>query len=149
MEKMNWMSVINSYIKEICHYSQMQVFATSYYQKNFFQMQIDERINALIDNIIQIYQKEENGVLHQAEQLPSGNHVFTLEELALYDGLDGRAAYVAVSGVVYDLSRVGAWAGGTHFGLFAGKDMTEMFMNCHNGEMVRLESIPIVGTINL
>jgi predicted heme/steroid binding protein len=149
MEKMNWKSVINSYIKEICHYSQMQVFATSYYQKNFFQMQIDERINALIDNIIRISQKEEDGALHQAEQLPSGNRVFTLEELALYDGSDKRAAYVAVSGVVYDLSQVGAWTGGTHFGLFAGKDMTEIFMNCHNGEMVRLEGIPIVGTLNL
>jgi predicted heme/steroid binding protein len=148
MERMNWKSMINGYIKEICHYSQMQVFATSYYQKNFFQMQIDERINVLIDEIIRNCQKEEIEVLHQAEELPRGNRVFTPEELALYDGLDGRAAYVAVSGVVYDMSLVGPWAGGTHYGLFAGKDMTEIFMNCHNGEVVMLDSIPIVGTLN-
>jgi len=29
------------------------------------------------------------------------------------------------------LSKVSAWAGGTHFSLTAGKDLTEQFNSCH------------------
>jgi hypothetical protein len=43
--------IIYDYIKEICHYSQMQVFATSSYQKNYFQYQIDDATNGLINFI--------------------------------------------------------------------------------------------------
>lgn len=39
--------IYNTYIKEICHYSQKQVFATSHQQKNYFQQQIDEAANSL------------------------------------------------------------------------------------------------------
>ena len=39
-----------------------------------------------------------NGSEAPAEE---GDRVFTLEELAEYDGLEGREAYVAVDGVVY------------------------------------------------
>jgi hypothetical protein len=40
-------AIYNNYIKEICHYSQKQVFATSHQQKNYFQQQIDEAANSL------------------------------------------------------------------------------------------------------
>lgn len=52
--------------------------------------------------------------------------VFTLEELAQYDGQDGRAAYIAVDGIVYDVSDIPQWADGMHAGRFAaGKDYSE------------------------
>ncbi|HHU08343.1 MAG TPA: hypothetical protein GXZ59_08385 [Clostridiaceae bacterium] len=53
--------------------------------------------------------------------------VFTLEELAEFDGQDGRAAYIAVDGVVYDVSDIPEWAGGEHAnGRFqAGRDYSE------------------------
>lgn len=70
---------------------------------------------------------------------------FTLEELAQYDGKNGRPTYVAVDGVVYDLSKVGGWDGGTHFNVSAGKDATEEFNFCHG--IYKLSNIPKVGIL--
>ncbi|PRR82648.1 cytochrome b5 domain-containing protein [Clostridium vincentii] len=56
---------------------------------------------------------------------------FTLEELSQYDGSNGKPAYVAIEGIVYDLSKESTWAGGTHFNLTAGKDLTVQFKSCH------------------
>lgn len=70
---------------------------------------------------------------------------FTLGELSTYDGAQGRPAYVAVNGIVYDVSLEATWGGGTHFGLTAGKDLTEQFKGCH-GESI-LEKLPKVGIL--
>ncbi|MDD4323764.1 MAG: cytochrome b5 domain-containing protein [Eubacteriales bacterium] len=58
---------------------------------------------------------------------PVGEMTFTLEELAEYDGKDGNRAYIAVDGIVYDVTDIEAWAGGTHAdGQFtAGKDYSD------------------------
>ena len=72
---------------------------------------------------------------------------FTLEELAQYDGSNGKSAYVAIEGIVYDVSKVSAWAGGTHFGLTAGKDLTEQFNSCHG--MSTLKNLPKVGVLKV
>ena len=37
----------------------------------------------------------------------------TIEELAMYDGTDGNPAYIAVDGVVYDVTDVSAWSSGS------------------------------------
>ena len=47
---------------------------------------------------------------------------FNQTELAKYNGQDGQPAYVAVDGVVYDVTGVAAWAGGKHHGNLAGID---------------------------
>ena len=70
---------------------------------------------------------------------------FTLNELAQYDGSMGKPAYVAVNGIVYDVSNVPAWGGGTHFGLQSGKDLTTEFQNCHSIE--KLQKLPQVGIL--
>lgn len=50
---------------------------------------------------------------------------FTLEELAGFDGREGRPAYVAYEGIVYDLTESGMWSGGDHEGMHsAGHDLT-------------------------
>jgi len=59
------------------------------------------------------------------------NKVFTLTELQQYDGTNGRPAYVAVDGVVYDVSTQAKWAGGRHFGVKAGTDGSEYYHRCH------------------
>ena len=59
MEANEFKKVINNYIKEICHYSQMQVFATSFYQKNYFQVQIDDKIKELTETVLS-YRSEES-----------------------------------------------------------------------------------------
>lgn len=70
---------------------------------------------------------------------------FTLNELSRYDGSMGKPAYVAVNGIVYDVSNVPSWGGGSHFGLQAGKDLTEEFQNCHSIE--KLQNLIKVGII--
>lgn len=49
---------------------------------------------------------------------------FNRAELAKYDGQNGQPAYVAVDGVVYDVTGVAAWAGGKHHGNLAGQELT-------------------------
>jgi predicted heme/steroid binding protein/rubrerythrin len=71
---------------------------------------------------------------------------FTLSELAQFDGSMGRPAYVAVNGIVYDVSNNATWGGGTHFGLDAGKDLTPEFQSCHGIESI-LAKLPKVGIL--
>ena len=70
--------------------------------------------------------------------------VFTPAELARYDGKDGNPAYVAVNGTVYDVTNNAAWAAATHFGLIAGRDLTNEFASCHAGQPI-LSSLKVVG----
>jgi len=50
----------------------------------------------------------------------------TLEELKQHDGRDGRKAYVAVGGKIYDVSDSPLWSNGDHQGEHqAGCDLTE------------------------
>lgn len=89
--------------------------------------------------------------LHQNSQssqqnLP-GERVFTSAELAQYDGANGKPAYVAVNGVVYDVSLEATWGGGTHFSLYAGKDLSAQFNGCHSGMLEVLRNLPLVGVL--
>jgi predicted heme/steroid binding protein len=71
---------------------------------------------------------------------------FTIDELAQYDGSAGKPAYVSVNGIVYDVSVQGAWGGGTHFGLYAGKDLSAQFQACHDSDTI-LAMLPKVGVL--
>jgi len=74
--------------------------------------------------------------MNRAEVLVESNNreekIFTLEELGKYNGKNGMPAYVAVNGIVYDMNLQPAWGGASHFGLSAGKDLTNEFNSCHN-----------------
>lgn len=76
---------------------------------------------------------------------------FTLDELARFDGKNGTAAYVAVDGVVYDVSDSQAWQDGTHrscnLGAMAGKDLSEVITQAPANMRALLESMPVVGTL--
>lgn len=51
---------------------------------------------------------------------------FTAEELAQFDGRNGRPAYVAYKGIVYDVTESGMWGDGDHEGEHtAGRDLTQ------------------------
>lgn len=71
----------------------------------------------------------------------------TLDELAQYNGKDGNPAYVAVDGVIYDVSNVPAWAGGIHNGNMAGQDVTAVMKEKSPHGTSPLEKLPVVGNI--
>lgn len=72
---------------------------------------------------------------------------FTLEELSKYDGNNGQPAYVAVDGIVYDLTNSGAWRNGKHNGFTAGKDLTDEIKEISPHGVKNLEGIPVVGKL--
>ncbi len=72
---------------------------------------------------------------------------FTLEDLARYDGKDGRPAYIAYGGRVYDVSGSFLWQGGRHQVLHdAGTDLTAALDQAPHGEDL-LERFPVVGLL--
>lgn len=77
------------------------------------------------------------------EDLPT----FTLEELAEFDGKDGARAYVAVQGVVYDVTDLPRWEGGTHNGYDAGQDLTDIILNKSPHGLSTLERAIKVGVL--
>ena len=76
----------------------------------------------------------------------TGLPVFTAVELAAYDGKNGSPAYVAVHGIVYDLSAV--FANGMHQGIqMGGTDATVHFESSPHSLSI-LEGMPVVGTFS-
>lgn len=71
---------------------------------------------------------------------------FTAAELALYDGMNGNPAYVAVDGIVYDMTKIGAWKNGQHQGLSAGQDLSAAFAGSPHSKNI-LDQSPIVGKL--
>jgi predicted heme/steroid binding protein len=72
---------------------------------------------------------------------------FRLEELKQYDGKNGKPAYIAYQGKVYDVSQSKLWSDGDHMGLHeAGKDLTEDIDLAPHREEV-LERAKLIGTI--
>lgn len=88
--------------------------------------------------------------ISRAEKLVGANKreekVFTLEELGKYNGKNDMPAYVVVNGIVYDVSLQPAWGGASHFGLTAGRDLTNEFNSCHNLQRI-LDKLPKVGIL--
>ena len=96
-----------------------------------------------MSNIAMLTQGLRNDASMNSPQ-PSADRLFTLEELSSYNGRNGNPAYVAVNGVVYDVTNIAAWGGATHFGLTAGTDVTSRFASCHAGQPI-LSKLKVVG----
>lgn len=84
---------------------------------------------------------------NQNESSVKATRVFTLEELAQYNGKNGNPSYIAIKGVVYDVTNIAAWAAATHFGLNAGNDLTIEFESCHGGTNI-LDKLTVVGNLS-
>lgn len=72
------------------------------------------------------------------------NKQFTVETLAEYDGKDGHPAYIAVDGLVYDVTDNSNWRSGEHHGFRAGQDLTSEFESEHGKS--KLRNLEIMGT---
>jgi len=72
---------------------------------------------------------------------------FSLEELSKFDGREGRPAYVACDGKVYDVTDAYLWAEGNHMGMHdAGKDLTQDLQASSHGDSV-IENMKQVGIL--
>lgn len=59
---------------------------------------------------------------------------FTVAELAAFNGQNGNPAYIAVDGVVYDVTKVATWGARLHNGMFqAGKDYSAEIKKAPHG----------------
>lgn len=75
--------------------------------------------------------------------------VFTLEELAQFNGKDGVPAYVAVNGIVYDVTDVPQWKNGEHKnGITAGADRTKEITEDSPHGLSVLAELPVVGVLS-
>lgn len=103
---------------------------------HFFYEQKDESENTSKDTDI------EGEILDiTGEQEESDVIYFTSEELGQYDGTNGTSQYVAVDGIVYDMSEV--FESGEHYSHFAGEELTSEFYSYH--ELNEITKYPVVG----
>ncbi len=73
--------------------------------------------------------------------------VLTLEELSEYDGKNGNPAYIAVDGVIYDVTDIPMWKNGDHNGFSAGRDLSDEIKNISPHGVSKLGDLPVVGKL--
>lgn len=145
--------ILVSIYENIEYYKDMIAFSSDPYKRLFYERQLNNermRLNYwenYYHNHISNREKQLNQRIQPSQRNLPEERVFTVEELAQYDGSDGRPAYVAVNGIVYDVSLEAAWGGGTHFSLYAGRDLTNQFNSCHGGRLEILKRLPQVGVL--
>jgi predicted heme/steroid binding protein/uncharacterized membrane protein len=80
-----------------------------------------------------------------APSLTSGS--CTLDELSRFDGREGRPAYVAYRGFIYDMTKSRLWKNGSHLTKHAaGNDLTDFLTHAPHGED-KILAMPQVGRI--
>ena len=87
---------------------------------------------------------------HPQDKPPREEVLLTAEALKRYDGKEGRPAYVAVFGKIYDITQSRLWRGGehapSHREAFAGRDVTSLTYKAPHG-IKELEKFPLVGRL--
>ncbi len=71
----------------------------------------------------------------------------TLEELAEFNGKDGARAYVAVDGIIYDVTDSAFWKDGAHNGFEAGKDLTTEIKEKSPHGVAKLDNVKEIGKL--
>lgn len=71
----------------------------------------------------------------------------TLQELNAFDGEDGRPAYIAFKGIIYDVSKSKLWRDGNHMKRHkAGTDLTDMLSQAPHRED-KVVAMPQIGNL--
>ena len=80
-----------------------------------------------------------------APALENGN--CTIDGLCQFDGRDGRPAYIAYQGTIYDVTKSRLWKNGSHVTKHAaGNDLTDILKNAPHGED-KITAMPRVGKL--
>ena len=80
----------------------------------------------------------------------NGQLLLTLSQLSQFDGKDGRRAFIAVAGIVYEVTNSPRWRNGIHNGdssIAAGNDLTSQIDSISPHGRRVLDNIPRVGRI--
>lgn len=85
-----------------------------------------------------------------SDQIYAEEFILTEEELSRYNGKDGQPAFVAVNGIIYDVTQSRLWRGGehdpSHGEAAAGSDLTEILQESPHGNE-HLKRFPVVGRL--
>lgn len=83
--------------------------------------------------------------------LPDGSactFCLTKEELVKFNGKNGQPAYIAVDGVIYDVSTNSKWKNGKHEGYdLAGQDVTKIIQNKSPHGTKVLKKLKVIGKL--
>ena len=145
MDLKNCRELINRMEHNLYHLESIRVMSFNMYEKIFYDNLIrmeKQKINVLKKFLCNMEEVEKMDIDYKNMRQQS----FTLEELKKYDGKNGNKAYIAIDGIVYDVTYNAAWAAGTHFGLKAGNDLSNEISSCHNKELI-LKGLEQVGIL--
>lgn len=133
-------------VAESDNYLNLYYWTPCIYEKNVILNQLRYKLReiAYLSNLACLKASPVQGCF--AENTTQNERDFTIENLAKFNGMDGNPAYVAVNGMVYDVTNNAAWAAASHFGLQAGKDLTNEFASCHAGQSI-LSKLKTVGKL--
>lgn len=129
-------------INELKYISSM---CTIMYEKMFYDSLIQQEMHKMYTLKKYIANMKNAGKLFR-QNADSMQQTFTLQELAKFDGKNGNPAYIAVDEIVYDVTFEAVWAGGKHFGLEAGNDLSNEFKKCHENQtiLIKLKKIGVL-----
>jgi len=71
----------------------------------------------------------------------------TLAELAAFDGREGRRGFIAVDGIIYEVTGSSRWRNGNHNGYQAGQDLTQFIDQVSPHGRSVLSRMPQVGIL--
>ena len=128
---------------EYCKYNMMS--ANTFDHEIFYKNSLIEKLRKLSDLLEDDFKISSNPSSQVSE---IRQQEFTLAQLAKYNGADGNPSYVAINGIVYDVSNSISWSGGYHFGVSAGTNATETFSTCHGASNI-IEKLPKVGLLKI
>ncbi len=136
---------VDSIMNEIYHTIHLLYYSINIETKNTLLRRLEEQLSRLSQHLSMALQESEMDAPAIAVQ--GDPKLFTRSELSKYDGMNGNPAYVAINGVVYDVTNNAAWAAASHFGLSAGRDLTGAHTSCHANQDV-LSKLKVVGRLD-
>ena len=73
--------------------------------------------------------------------------LFTKQQLALRNGQDKPEIWVAVDGIIYDVTRSRLWSKGKHYEHWAGQDLTDELKDAPHTRKV-FEKFSVIGLLD-